>query len=61
MCSYLAKKILSLCKENGDHLKKIVFDKENKEKQIEIRKLVGILNDEKQKIEEKLVPLESEH
>ena len=30
MCSYLAKKILNLCKENGDNTKKFIFDKENK-------------------------------
>ena len=42
-------------------MRKIVFDKENRDKQVEMRKLVNILNEERQKIEEKLAPLESEH
>lgn len=30
ICGFLAKKILTLSRENGNNLKKIIFDKENK-------------------------------
>ena len=56
--SFLGKRILELSRENGAHLKKIVFDKENKEKNAELKKLVTILTEERIKIEEKLLPLE---
>jgi hypothetical protein len=50
LCSFLAKKILSLTREKGDLLKNITFDKENRDKSSELRKLVIVLTEEKQKI-----------
>jgi hypothetical protein len=52
---------MSISRENGDNLRKINFDKENKDKNSELKKLISVLSDERTKVEEKLLPLEAEN
>ena len=58
--SILARKLKSFNKETGEALKGMTVEKENRENP-EVKKLVGILNEEKSGIDEKLAVFESEY
>lgn len=60
VCSLVAKKVRSLARDSGEALKKLTGDKENRERNAELRRIVVVLEEERGKVEEQLLGLEGE-